>query len=294
MFLLSRRNVLAASGGLALSAGLSALLPRLAGAALDEPQVLTGDAGGAMVDSTVIFGENGALVIDAQFTKSNAARLVDLIQSSGRQLETVFISHFHPDHHFGIGTLKQAYPDAKVLAHPSVAGMLAKMGQGMFDQRKGVMGDAIPDRWLAPEPLDGALMLEGERFDVLDPMHGDTAEITPVDLPQFDALVAADLVYNGTWAWLKETPDAQTAQAWIDSLDQIEAMGRSTIIPGHKTEDATNDASGFDHNRRLLQAWQSALDTTKGADELKAAMVAEMGELPGEFFLDTAISAFRG
>ena len=156
------------------------------------------------------------------------------------------------------------------------------------------MGNALPDTWGAPEALSGPLSLEGETFEVLDPMVGDTKEITPVLLPQFKALVAADLVYNGTWAWLKETPDAAAAEAWLASLDALDVMDVEVIVPGHRSKGAANDASGIAHSRKLLLAWQQALDETKTEDDLKAAMVAAMGELPAAFFLDTAVKAIRG
>jgi len=295
MLLLSRRSILSAAGALTAAGTVSSAFPGLAMSATGNAySVFTADPQGGLVDSTVILGESSALLIDGQFTKPNAERLRDTIQATGRELETIFVTHFHPDHHFGVGVLKKAWPDARVVAHPSVAAMLAEMGQGMFDQRKAEMGDALPDRWLAPEPLDGALVLEGEEFEVMDPMVGDTKEITPVSLPQFDAIVVADLVYNGSWAWLKETPDAAAADAWLASLDKIETLGAKVIIPGHRTEQAENDASGIAHNRKLLRSWQRALEETKTAEDLKAAMVVEMGDLPGAFFLDIAVNAIRG
>jgi len=295
MHLLSRRSILSATGAVTGSYALHAAFPGLARAGADDTlSVFTADPMGAFVDSTVVLGESKALLIDSQFTKPNAERLRDVIQATGRSLETIFITHFHPDHHFGVAVLKDAWPEARILAHPAVAGMLAEMGQGMFDQRKPEMGEALPDVWMAPEPLSGALSLEGEAFEVLDPMVGDTQEITPVHLPQFDTLVAADLVYNGTWAWLKETPDAAAADAWLTSLDALETLDVPVIIPGHRADNAANDVAGIAHTRKLLQAWQQALDETKTAPDLKVAMIAVMGELPGEFFLDVATKAARG
>ena len=295
MHLLSRRSILSAAGAVAGASAINAAFPGLVRADAHEAfSVFTADPMGGLVDSTVVLGDSQALLIDSQFTKPNAERLRDMIQATGRSLETIFITHFHPDHHFGVAVLKDAWPEAQILAHPAVAGMLAEMGQGMFDQRKEAMGDALPDSWIAPEPLSGPLALEGESFEVLDPMIGDTEVITPVHLHQFEALVVADLVYNGTWAWLKEVPDAAAADAWLASLDALEAMNVPVIIPGHRTEDAANDVSGIVHNQKLLKAWRQALDETKTADELKAAMVEAMGELPGEFFLDVAVKAVRG
>ena len=295
MFLLSRRSILSAAGTAAAASTLSAAFPGLGRAVSDDPfSVFTADPKGGMVDSTLVLGESRALLIDGQFTRPNAERLRDVIRATGRTLETIFVTHFHPDHHFGVAVLKAAWPGARLVGHPAVAGMLTEMGQGMFDQRKGQMGDALPDSWTAPEALSGDLTLEGETFEVLDPMAGDTKEITPVHLPQFSALVASDLVYNGTWAWLKEVPDAATADAWLASLDALQALDVEVIVPGHRSGKAANDKSGIEHNRKLLKAWQQALDETKTAEDLKAAMVAAMGELPGEFFLDVAVKAARG
>ncbi len=295
MFLLSRRSILAAAGAAAGASAFSSAFPRLAHGGDNESfSIFTADPTGALVDSTLVLGESRALLIDSQFTKPNAERLRDVIRDTGRTLETIFITHFHPDHHFGVAVLKEAWPDASVVAHPVVAGMLAEMGQAMFDQRREEMGDALPGQWLVPQALSGPLNLEGESFDILDPMIGDTKEITPVVLPQFNAVIAADLIYNGTWAWLKETPDAGAADAWLASLDELEALGAEIIVPGHRAEDAKNDASGIAHNRKLLRAWQKALDETKTADDLRAAMVAEMGSLPATFFLDIAVKAVRG
>ena len=294
MYLLSRRSILAATGVAAGSSTLSAAFPGIAHAAEYDPfSVFTADPTGALVDSTLVLGESKALLIDSQFTKPNAERLRDAILGTGRTLETIFITHVHPDHHFGVAVLKAAWPDASVVAHPVVAGRLAETGHAMFDQRKEAMGDALPDRWVAPQAHSGPLKLEGESFDVLDPMTGDTKEITPVHLPQFNAVVAADLIYNGTWAWLKETPDADAAEAWLASLDSLEALDVEILVPGHRAEDAKNDASGIVHNRKLLRAWQTALDETKTADDLKAAMVASMGTLPAAFFLDIAVETLR-
>jgi glyoxylase-like metal-dependent hydrolase (beta-lactamase superfamily II) len=295
MYLLSRRSILSAAGAATGAFAARAVFPGLSHAAADEAfSVFTADPMGGLVDSTLVIGESRALLIDGQFTLSNAERLRDVIKATGRALETIFVTHFHPDHHFGVAVLKNAWPEAKIVAHPAVASMLGQMGQSMFDQRKEQMGDALPDKWMAPEALSGSLNLEGEVFEVLDPMVGDTKEITPVLLPQFGAIVAADLVYNGTWAWLKETPDWAAADAWLASLDALEAMDADVIVPGHRTEDAANDASGIAHNRKLLHAWQQALDETKTESDLKEAMVAAMGELPGAFFLDMAVKAVRG
>lgn len=294
MHLWTRRTVLAAGGAAVGAAAPLGFLggPGPARADGHGPLIHTAAPAAAAVDSVVLLGEEKALVIDAQFVKPEAEALVAAIDATGRSVETIFITHFHPDHHFGVAVLKARWPEAQVVAHPKVAARLGQMGQAMFDDRKAKMGEALPDRWLAPAALDGDhLTLEGERFAVLDPMHGDTAEITPVLAPQFDAVVATDLVYNGTHVWLAESLDPQSIAAWRRSLDALEAMDAGVIIPGHRAAGAVNDASGIAHTRRVLDAWEASLAAASSAEELTEAMTERLGDLPAGFFVQMAAAA---
>ena len=287
MFLLNRRSALQL-GGASLALGATGLP---AAAALDSYSVHTASPKAGSVGSTIIMGAEKALIIDAQFIGPEAAAVAETIAGAGRSLETVFITHIHPDHHIGMGALLAKFPDARVVAHPSIAAALGQIGQGMYDGMKASMGDAVPAGWTAPEALEGALMLEGEQFEVWDPMPGDTPEITPVALPQFNALVAADIVYNGTHAWFAEATTPDALNAWRATLDTIEGAGFETIIPGHRTPDAVNDASGIAHMRTLMAAWESRLGEGLKGEDLKQAYLSDVGTLEGEFFLDRAVAA---
>jgi len=68
------------------------------------------------VSSVLVSGEKEAILVDAQFGKSQAEQLVEKIRASGKQLTTIYISHGDPDYYFGLDTLTQAFPKAKVLA----------------------------------------------------------------------------------------------------------------------------------------------------------------------------------
>ena len=64
--------------------------------------VFTASPGGFLVDSTLIAGDKEAILIDAQFDLADAHRLVAMILESKKQLTTVYITHAHPDHYFGL------------------------------------------------------------------------------------------------------------------------------------------------------------------------------------------------
>src|ERR1700674_5947400 len=76
-------------------------------------------ATGYDVNSTMISGEKDMLVIDPQFSLSEAHRLAAEILESKKNLAVIYITHPHPDHLFGLAVLKQAFPQAKILALPA-------------------------------------------------------------------------------------------------------------------------------------------------------------------------------
>src|SRR5919204_6345797 len=62
------------------------------------------------VTSTLVTGATDAVLIDAQFSLAEARRLVESIQRSGKRLTTVYVTHAHPDHYFGLGEGLHAFP----------------------------------------------------------------------------------------------------------------------------------------------------------------------------------------
>src|SRR5687768_2585666 len=108
-----------------LAVSLVSLLLASATPALAESKltttVYTGSAAGFLANSTLVAGERDAILIDAQFTLADAHRLVAMILESKKTLTAVYVTHFHPDHYFGLGVIQQAFPKAKLIALPGAA-----------------------------------------------------------------------------------------------------------------------------------------------------------------------------
>src|SRR5580704_12851766 len=128
-------------------------------------------ANGYDVNSTMISGEKDMIVIDPQFTLSEAHRLVAEILESKKNLTTIYITHPHPDHLFGLAVLKQAFPSTRIVALPATVNA-AKTG---WPSRQKfwlpTYGNNIP----GPEPVlpeelaNPVLTLEGEEFPITGP-----------------------------------------------------------------------------------------------------------------------------
>ncbi len=101
------------------------------------------------VNSTIIAGEKELLVIDAQFSLSSAHRLTAQLLEMNKPLTTIYITHPHPDHLFGLAVLKQAFPQARVLALAPTAGAVANAWPNRQKFWQPTYGNNIP----GPEPV---------------------------------------------------------------------------------------------------------------------------------------------
>src|SRR5678809_264900 len=126
------------------------------------------------VNSTMISGEKDMLVIDPQFSLSEAHKLAAEILESKKHLAVIYCTHPHPDHLFGLAVLKQAFPEAKIVALPATV-TAAKTG---WPARQkfwvATYGNNIP----GPEPVlpeelaTPVLSLEGENFPITGGVQG--------------------------------------------------------------------------------------------------------------------------
>jgi glyoxylase-like metal-dependent hydrolase (beta-lactamase superfamily II) len=72
------------------------------------------------IASTLIYGKQDAVLVDTFMTVKQAESLVDWVAASGKNLTTIYITHGHGDHWFGIGALLERFPNAKAVATPNV------------------------------------------------------------------------------------------------------------------------------------------------------------------------------
>src|SRR5262249_7154487 len=70
--------------------------------------------------STIIYGTRDAVLGDAFMTAKQANALADWVAAKGKNLTTIYITHGHGDHWFGVGTLLERFPNARAVATPNV------------------------------------------------------------------------------------------------------------------------------------------------------------------------------
>src|SRR5262249_16900525 len=150
------------------------------------------------VNSTMISGDKDMLVIDPQFSLSEAHKLAAAILESKKNLATVYVTHPHPDHLFGLAVLHQAFPNAKIVALPAT---VAGAKTGWPPRQKfwfATYGNNIPGpEPVLPEELSSpALTLEGEQFPITGGVQGDGPGNSFVYIPSLKAVVGGDTVFD--------------------------------------------------------------------------------------------------
>ena len=135
------------------------------------------------VSSTLVTGARDAVLINAQFSTVDAQKLVDMIRASGKRLTTIFISHGDPDFYFGLVTLVEAFPEARVLATPQTIAYIRKSSEGKLKYWGPILGAGAPSRVVVPEALHGDVIeLEGEQLQIVG-LDGPTPDRTFVWIP---------------------------------------------------------------------------------------------------------------
>jgi glyoxylase-like metal-dependent hydrolase (beta-lactamase superfamily II) len=256
-------------------------------------KVFTASPEGFLVTSTLVMGEKDAVLIDGQLTLADAHRLVATIIEAKKNLTTVYVTHSHPDHYFGVEVIKQAFPKVKIVALPATIAEIKKTAAAKVKQWAPVYGTNLTAKPVVPAPLKGNLTLEGETLEVHGPAQGDEAANSYVWIPSIKTVVVGDIAYQGVFPWTAET-NAESRTAWLKTLDEVKALGATTVVAGHKnTGDAKlkDDATSLEATGGYLKQFEGAVSTSKTAEELERRMKAKYPALALDIVLHIGASA---
>ncbi len=231
-------------------------------------KVFFSDEEGFAVASVIVMGKTDAVLIDAQWTLSAAHRVIAEIIDTGKELKTIYLTHAHPDHYFGAGTIAAAFPNARVVAVPSEADIINAQFFGKMEIWEATIGTHnVCRKSVQVETLEeDYIELEGERLEIISKVLGDMRYNTMVWIPSIKTLYASDVLFNQAHPFTCEVT-AEERVLWKEAIDKIETMGAEVIIPGHQKPGMQFDRSSLDFTRDYLVATEEELarqDTVGG------------------------------
>lgn len=229
------------------------------------------------ITSTLITGSRDAVLVDPPLTTAQAADVGNWIESSGKRLTGIYITHGHGDHWFGAIPLLPRFPDASVYATAGTAAHMADQNSPDFRASfwDKVFPGELPTGDVAVGIVDEAgFELEGEQLVPVEVGHTDTDATTMLHVPSTGLLVAGDVVYNGVHLYLTESGGVSGLDEWLAALDIAESLQPTSLIAGHKNPDAPDDPSQIDATRRYLTDARRHLESATGADDFYRDMLA--------------------
>lgn len=243
------------------------------------------------VNSTMISGEKDMLVIDPQFSLSEAHRLAAEILESKKNLTTIYITHPHPDHLFGLAVLHQAFPNAKIVALPATVAAEKNAWPARQKYWFPTYGNNIPgpDPVMAEELSAPVLTLEGEQFPITGGVQGDGPGNSFVYIPSLHAVVAGDCVFDHVYFGV---PKDKARDAWMKTLDQISALNPTVIIPGHQGTGASDNMSSIAWMKTYISDWDANVASSKSAAEMREKVLKQYPLLGMEFTLNDRVASF--
>jgi glyoxylase-like metal-dependent hydrolase (beta-lactamase superfamily II) len=206
------------------------------------------------IASTLIYGERDAVLVDPPVTIQQTNAVINWVAGNDKNLTTIYSTHGHGDHWFGIGALLDRFPGARAVATPDVVKL---MRQGVSPEatkywRMNFPGQ-IPDRLVVAEELEGdTIPLEGEGLVSVEVGHGDSDHSTCLNVPSIGLVVAGDVAYNDVHQYFVES-NHQKRGEWISALDKIESLNPRAVIAGHKRPGREDSPKIIEETRQYIR-----------------------------------------
>jgi glyoxylase-like metal-dependent hydrolase (beta-lactamase superfamily II) len=78
------------------------------------------------ISATLISGRRDAVLVDPLMTVEQGMAVADWVSTTGKNLTTVYVTHGHGDHWFGLGAVRERFPGVRAVATSAVVEAMRK------------------------------------------------------------------------------------------------------------------------------------------------------------------------
>ena len=228
------------------------------------------------ISATLISGDRDAVLVDTLLTVGQARDLADWVGTHGKNLTSIYVTHGHGDHWFGLSVILDRFPHARAFAVPAVIEQMRQWSTpevlaSFWNSR---FPGQIPDHIVLADPLPNhTIDLEGHDLVAVELGHTDTDKTTCLHVPAFGLVIAGDAAYNDVHLYLAESSQ-EGRRDWIAALDTIESLHPQAVIAGHKRADRYDDPGIIEETRQYIRDFDRIAQITKTARELYEQVLA--------------------
>src|ERR1700686_2831651 len=188
---------------------------------------------GFHVNTQMIEGPTAVVIFDGQLLLPYADEVASYVQTLGKPVDRIILSHAHTDHWAGLQVLTERFPDARVFALDGVADQLRARGLARLDSLRRIYGDKVATKVTVPTETitEGLQRIDGITYDFKRFVDAESDLQLAALLPKQKVLMAFDLVFS-------PNEHAFTVvdhfDHWLIVLEQLKALqDYDTITIGH-------------------------------------------------------------
>lgn len=214
---LSRRSLLGALAGSIAAA--TTLIPVKGHAAFSAYRQIQSDRNGQCANSYLFEDNTHCVLIDVQLTHQQAATVIEDIKATGKNLQSIFITHPHPENVAALKHIGPAFPRAEIISTTSTLDMLEFAASGW---------PAFHNRFR--EASNGQIDCGSLEFECLNLEADEFGSPLALFEPVMKALVGGNQIVEGQHPFL----NSRKISTWRDNLQAItDHWDYMFVLPGH-------------------------------------------------------------
>ncbi|WP_443943929.1 MBL fold metallo-hydrolase [Pedobacter sp. AW1-32] len=256
--------------------------------------VINAPDSGFGVNSILVSGKTDAILVNAQFTKSNALKVVEVLKASGKTLKQIYISYEDPDYYFGLAWIKSAFPDVLVTAKPSIIEHIKATQQNKLDTWGAIFKDQMPTNVILPQVQKSDTLWVENTPMLIKNTTADTKKGTYIWIPSSKVLFGGNAIVGHKHVFTADDQTKEKREKRIAILEDMLKLKPQIVIPGHMTANAACDTSAILFTQKYLQDFDVELAKYKKSADLIKVMDARYPNLEGKTSLELGAKVNTG
>jgi glyoxylase-like metal-dependent hydrolase (beta-lactamase superfamily II) len=229
-------------------------------------------ADGLQVNTHMIEGPNAVVIFDSQLLLPYANEVASYVQTLGKPVDRIILSHSHTDHWGGLQVLTERFTNAPVFALEGIADQIRARGPARLDGLRKNYGNRAATKVTVPTETitEGPQRIDGITYDFRRFVDAESDLQLAVLLPEQKVLMAFDLVFSPNQ---HAFTGGNHFDHWLIALESLKALqGYDKIIIGHDTPvDRFAIDSTLTYVKRAKEIFAASADAKAYSENLKAA-----------------------
>ena len=227
---------------------------------------------GLQVNTQMIEGPSAVVIFDGQLLLPYADEVASYVQTLGKPIDRIILSHAHTDHWGGLQVLTERFTSARVFALDGIADQIRAKGPARLDGLRRTYGDRAATKVTVPTEkiTEGPQRIDRVTYDFRRFVDAESDLQLAVLLPEQKVLMAFDLVFSPNQHVFT---GGDHFDHWLIVLESLKALqGYDRIIIGHDTPvDRFAIDSTMTYVKRAKEIHAASADAKTYTENLKVA-----------------------